>query len=316
MHASIGVPAGRGLLSPLIAQLAQKPKVKHYKDRTTWLTNAAHQAIKDWITLLPVAMKHPTPCKDLVPAPADFLGYCNALQAGAGGVWFGLAKKLPPIIWRVEFPPEIRRQVVTQNNPTGSISNLDLEMTGLLLQWIVLESVTKLAHAHVACWCDNTPTVAWATKLLSTKAIKAAQILRILALCMLHCRVSPLTMLHIAGDTNKVADFVSRLLQEFPNPNMFLTEFTKRLHLPQDASWNLFWLLNATIGHICALLSTKTPMLESWHRLAQQGSIIGGIGKNFFPAISIHTFRTWIKNGKSPSYNFLLDGCTRQRTMW
>jgi len=212
------------------------------------LTNAARQAIKDWITLLPVAMKHPTPCKDLVPAPADFLGYCNAWQAGAGGVWFGLAKKLPPIIWRVEFSPEIHRQVVMQNNPTGSISNLDLEMTGLLLQWIVLESVTKLAHAHVACWCDNTPTVAWATKLLSTKAIKAAQILRILALCMLHCCVSPLTMLHIAGDTNKMADFVSRLLQEFPNPNVFLTEFTKWFHLPQDASWNLFRLPNATVG--------------------------------------------------------------------
>jgi len=223
-------------------------------------------------------------------------------------VWFGSAKKLPPIVWRVEFPPEICRQVVSQNNPTGSISNSDLEMTGLLLQWIVLESVTELAHAHVACWCDNTPTVAWATKLLSTKATKAAQILRILALRMLHCRASPLTTLHIAGDTNKMADFASRSLQEFPNPNMFLTEFTKRFHLPQDASWNLFRLPNATVGRVFATLLTKTPRLESWHRLAQRGSVIGGIGKTSFPAVSIHTFKTWIENNKLPSYSFLLDG--------
>jgi len=240
MHASIGVPARRGLLSPLIAQLAQKPKTKHYKDRTTQLTKASRQALKDWHMLLPVALKSPTPCEDLVPALADFGGYCDASQMGAGGVWFGLERKLPPIIWRIEFPPEIRKQMVTQSNPKGSISNSDLEMTGLLLQWIVLESITDLAHAHVACWCDNTPTVAWATKLLSSKAVKAAQILRILALRMLHCRAAPLTTLHVAGDTNKMADFASRSFEAFPNTNNFLTEFNKRFHLPQDASWNLF----------------------------------------------------------------------------
>jgi len=60
--------------------------------------------------------------------------------------------------------------------------NSDLKMVGLLLQWIVLEQITNLKHAHIACWCDNTPTVAWATKLLATKATNAAQLLCILAL--------------------------------------------------------------------------------------------------------------------------------------
>jgi len=89
MHAMIGVPNGKGLLFPLIAQLTKKPKSKKYKDHTMALSGAARQAIKDWITLLPVAMKELTLCQDLVPAPADFGGYCDASKAGAGV--YGLA---------------------------------------------------------------------------------------------------------------------------------------------------------------------------------------------------------------------------------
>jgi len=66
---------------------------------------------------------------------------------------------------------------VSQDNPGGTISNLDLEMMGLLFHWLVLEKFNDLAHSHIAIWCDNTPTVAWATKLLATKAVLAAQLL-------------------------------------------------------------------------------------------------------------------------------------------
>jgi len=182
MHATIGVPNGKGLLSPMIAQMAKKPKTKSYKDHTTKLSDTARQAIKDWIMLLPVAMKEPTLCQDLVPALADFGGYCDVSQTGAGGIWFGLSKKLPPIVWRVEFPLEVQQQMIMHDNPRGSILNSDLDMMGLLLHWIVLELCTDLTHAHVVCWCDNTPTVTWASKLLSTKATIAVQLLQILAL--------------------------------------------------------------------------------------------------------------------------------------
>jgi len=182
---------------------------------------------------------------------------------------------------------------------------------GLLLHWIVLELCTDLSHVHIVCWCDNTPTVAWASKLLSTKATMAANLLRTLALRMLHCRASPLTTLHVEGDTNKMADFASQSFNEFQNPNLFLTKFHNRFPLPQDASWNLFQLPNATIGRVCAMLSTKTPTLESWHRLAQRGSVIGGIGRTFYPTISIHTFKMRIESGKLPSYSFSLDGSGR-----
>jgi len=153
-----------------------------------------------------MANQHPTPCADLIPAPADYGGYCDASRQGAGGVWFGLEQGLPPIVWRVAFPPELQQQLVSQDNPRGTVSNSDLEMLGLILHWLALENFANLAHTHVACWCDNTPTVAWASKLLSTKAVKAARLLRILALRMSACQASPLTTLHVEGDKNSMAD--------------------------------------------------------------------------------------------------------------
>jgi len=172
-----------------------------------------------------MANKQPTLCSDLVPAPADYGSYCDASRNGAGGVWFGLEWNLPPIVWRVAFPQDIQNQMVMQHNPKGSISNSDLEMVGLIFQWLVLKNFVDLAHTHVACWCDNTPTVAWASWLLSTKATKAAWLLHILALRMTACQASPLTTLHVDGKTNCMADFASRSFTKFPDSTSFLTEF-------------------------------------------------------------------------------------------
>jgi len=179
MHATIGIPNGCGLLSPLIATIVAQPKTRQYKDQKIRINVATQQSLVNWKTLLPIALHDPMPCTDLVPVLADFGGYCDASKEGAGGVWFGLNKSLPP---RVTFPPEIQKEIVSEANPTGKISNSDLEMTGLLLHWLVLERIADLAHSHVACWCDNTPTVAWASCLLSTKAMNVAQILQVLAL--------------------------------------------------------------------------------------------------------------------------------------
>jgi len=90
MHATIGIPNGRGLLSPLIATIATKGKSRFYKDKTIQLNIDTKQALQDWATLLEMANKQPTPCMDLMPAPADYGGYCDAARSRAGGEWFGL----------------------------------------------------------------------------------------------------------------------------------------------------------------------------------------------------------------------------------
>jgi len=86
MHATIGIPNGHGLLSPIIATITAIPKTWHYKERCICLNTATTQALQDWKTLLPTANHHPTPCEDLVPAHANYGGYCNASKHDTGGV--------------------------------------------------------------------------------------------------------------------------------------------------------------------------------------------------------------------------------------
>jgi len=116
-------------------------------------------------------------------------------------------------------------------------SNLDLEMMGLFLQWLVLEKYVDLAHTHVTCWCNNMPTIAWASKLLASKAVTAACIICILALCMMACKASPLTTLHVPGTMNKMADFALQSFDHWPHDHKFLIEFKNCFALPQNACW-------------------------------------------------------------------------------
>jgi len=315
MHATIGIPNGRGLLSPIIATIMAIPKTRgHYKARRVRLNAETIQALRDWKTLLPAANRQPTPCHDLVPAPADYGGYCDASKHGAGGVWFGLNKALPPIVWRVPFTTEIQQDIVLPANPQGKITNSDLEMAGLLLQWLILEQFADLAHTHVACWCDNTPTVAWASRLLSTKAPIAAKLLRTLALRMLECQASPLTTQHIPGVENTMADFASRSFEYHTTAEDFLTTFHIRFPPPQDKSWIYCHLPQKTIGHVISMLSTPTSKMESWRRHKPPGTVIGGTGATFFHRISIPTFKNWMRHNDLWSCKSSLAGCGKEHT--
>jgi len=314
MHATIGIPNGRGLLSPIITTVATKAKLRNYKNKSTKLNQATKQVLQDWITLLPCALCQPMPCTDLMPAPADYGSFCDASKQGAGGMWFGFGKKLPPIVWRVQFLVDIQNRVVSQDNPHRSITNLDLEMTGLLLQWLLLEKFTNLEHAHVAIWCNNTPTVVWATKLLATKAVLVARLLRTLALQMIACWASPWTALDIPSNLNNMADFASRSFLQFVSTCEFLTEFQNHFSLLQNTSWVHCQLPSEMIGHMLASLSTTTSSLALWHWHTQHASITGGTGANSFPPVSIHTFKEQLnKNGC-----FLINFCltSSRRCLW
>jgi hypothetical protein len=70
----------------------------------------------------------------------------------------------------LEFPADITAQVVSDKNPDGVLTNSDLEMAGVILQFLALEQIVPdLCHIQVAIGCDNTPAVAW-TKKMATHA--------------------------------------------------------------------------------------------------------------------------------------------------
>jgi len=305
IHASTGIPNGKGLLSPLIALVAQH----HHQPRAYIpLDEPTRQALRDWRAVLRTATARPTQCTDLMPAPPDYYGYCDASKMGAGGVCFGITRNLPPIVWRVAFPVHIQQALVSLDNPHGTITNSALEMAGLLCQWLVLEHLADLTHAHVAIGCDNTPTVAWATRLLSTRDKTAGHLLRTLALRMIAVQASPITAFHIPGETNKMADLASRSFSAFPDNESFLTHFNSTFTLPQGQSWTGCQLHHTTYGKIFSTLQTTTSPMAWWQRITHKGIVFGGTGATSCNPRSIHSFKASIAMNKSPCYKPLWNG--------
>jgi len=79
IHASYGIPNGKGLLSPIMALIAKHATHPH---ACITLDPSTKQALLDWHHVLCVATKEPTLCSDLVPAAANYIGYCNASKNG------------------------------------------------------------------------------------------------------------------------------------------------------------------------------------------------------------------------------------------
>jgi len=244
------------------------------------------------------------------------MGVIATSKNGAGRVWFWTRETTPTNCLASGVPTIYPTTTGIAGEPTRKNFQFRLGNGGTHLAMAGVGKLRRLSpHTRVACWCDNTPTVAWASRLLSTKAKKAARLLRILALRMIACQASPLTTLHIEGKQNQMADFASRSFAEFPKSMNFLTEFHRRFPLPQNASWIEYHFPTKIIGRVLSTLSTETPALGSWRRLGKRGSVTGGTGLTSFPAISIHTFRIWMQKNGLWSCKLLLDGQGRAHSV-
>jgi len=114
--------------------------------------------------LLLEATKQPIHVKELVSYEATYKGTLYALAEGVDGVWLPGTRALAQIVWRYQWPEEVRARLAIQQNPTGDITNSDLEMAAKVLGWLVLEACVPLKWAHVGVCSDIMSTVAWATQ--------------------------------------------------------------------------------------------------------------------------------------------------------
>lgn len=105
-------------------------------------------------------------------------------------------------MFRLEWPAKIRRELVTETNRKGSITNSDVEMAGLLLLWLVMEGVCgDMCNKHVALFSDNDPTVSWVRRVGAAFKV-AAQLVRALALRLKQNETCPIFPVHIPGKQN------------------------------------------------------------------------------------------------------------------
>ena len=162
----LGIPGGRGLLSQLqlVLQRAKNHRICIHKE-------ARHQLL-DLQLLTHNLANRPTRIAEVLPQRPTYVGCCDAAKPGMGAIWLPSAQHPlhPPYVWRAPFPSSVQQALVSTDNPSGSITNSDLELAGTIAHEATLAAVHDLRHCTIATFSDNTTAVAWGNKASTTTA--------------------------------------------------------------------------------------------------------------------------------------------------
>ena len=288
--ATIAIPCGKPILGQLNCYMAAAAK---NQGRKIEVTNDFANILRDWSALIRLVGRRPTHVSELIEHPPSYQGFVDASKWGVGGVWFSGTTTVVPIVWFFEWPQEIRDQFCSSSNKSGQLTISDLELTGILMHWLVLEHSVDpitLRGVSVSIWCDNLPAVAWMYKFRTSTSLVAARILRAMAVRLHTNRTALLSVEHISGIYNKMADVASR--KHSLDNATFLTDFSAHFPPPQDESWTLFLLSNKVTSKVSSELLQKQSTLESWRRLPTKEYVFGKLG----PTTSPFTFLPMTKN--------------------
>ena len=201
------------------------------------LTAPLHGFLEDFRLLAADISSRPTRIAEVVPDvyPAT-LGACDAAGTGMGGIHFipdddGV---ITPILWREPFPVAISQRLVSFDNPTGDITNSDLELAGSIAQHDILACFADVTERTVHNSYDNTAAMYWQRKGATTTTGPAAFLLRLQALHQRRHRYVPLHD-YIPGPANVMADFLSRRW-DLTDADI-VSHFNG--HFPQERPWRL-----------------------------------------------------------------------------
>ena len=84
-----------------------------------------------------------------------------------------------PILWRHKWPREIAAQLVSFNNPAGTINNSELELAGTLAGNDVLVHEVGVRETTTATGTDNAAGLSWSTKGAVSTTAPASYLLRL-----------------------------------------------------------------------------------------------------------------------------------------
>jgi hypothetical protein len=204
-HAFTALPGGQGLLSPCNRLLKKRPWIVYFHRNKPLLS-----AISNCQTILRESTKQPTHCRELVAGWPNFVGVVDESSHVVGGVIIGGLSECSLTVFCLKWPPDISEDVISKSNPTGKITNSDLELAGLTILWLVMEHVCgPLTKKRVAIFSNNSPTVSWVHCMASCSSLVAKQLIRVLALQFNLQKICPITTLHIVGNQNQMTDIPS-----------------------------------------------------------------------------------------------------------
>ena len=171
-------------------------------------------------TLLRESTLRLTKLKELISGWTDYIGVKYASSHNIGGVVFGKKLSCTPTVFRMQCPEWVKIQIFSSSNRTGTLINSYLEISRLLLLWIVIEEVCEVKSGdHVVVFSNKQPRVSWVDRLASKSSVFAGQLLRALALRLKIKGTLPLTPFHISGKQSVVMYIPSHSFGSEPKLN-------------------------------------------------------------------------------------------------
>ena len=257
---SIALPGSRNLFGRLQHALA----CRQGKHRIT-LRRGVHQALDDFRWLVDDLDSRPTRLAEVIPLQPVADGHHDASGAGAGGVWWPGEQvqarqgwsSTQPILWRLPWPQWVRDELITANNPQGTITNSDLELAGGLLQLECASQTLDIRERTVVSRGDNLNTTFWERKGNTTCDSAPAYLLRLFGMHQRFHRYVP-RFDYLSGPSNHVADALSRQFDR-SWPELF-----SRLscHLEQKSGYQVWTPTSQFVSAILSALRKKQSPRE------------------------------------------------------
>lgn len=248
---AIGIPGCRGLFSCLQHELkfAEKNRIH--------ITPEMRDLLSDFEELAKSLAERPTHFSELVPDYPVAIGLHDASGQGMGGVWLPAVTNTPlqPILWRARFPETVTSELVSFGNPTGTITNLDLELAGGIGEEDVLLQEVDCTGRTTLQLGDNTPSIVWHNKGSTSTTGPAAYLLRMKSLHQRHFRYLSKAG-WISGPANQMADDCSRLWHL--SDSQLLAYFNSQY--PQRQSWKLVHLRPQMLSALTNALLKRRPL--------------------------------------------------------
>ena len=149
----LGIPGGQGLFSQL--QVALQCKAHH----RVGLNKEAKACFQDLYALVQDLAQCPTRMAKIVPTHPLYAGCCDAALAGMGRVWLPSLDPYypqhPPYVGRTPLQPQVQWELVSTNNPLGTIPNSDLELAGAIAHVGTLAHHRDIRGCTGATFSDN-----------------------------------------------------------------------------------------------------------------------------------------------------------------
>ena len=123
-------------------------------------------------------------------------------------LWVGITPTIP-IMWQHVWPETVQSHLITDSNPSGSLTNLDLELVGGLIHLDALNSCFDIRECSIVSKGDILSTTFWERKGSTSSASASSYLLRLFGIHQRVHRYMP-RFDYISGASNHVADALSR----------------------------------------------------------------------------------------------------------